>query len=101
MKLIVLLGRLLFSIIFLLTVTTHFSSKAIEYAAAKGLPYANILVPLSAIIAALGALSIILGYKARFGAWLIILFLIPVTLVMHNFWKSLILKCRKCKKIIS
>jgi putative oxidoreductase len=35
----------------------------------------------------LGALSIILGFKARLGGWLIVLFLIPVTFVMHRFWE--------------
>ena len=33
-----------------------------------------------------GGLSILLGYRAKVGAWLIALFLIPVTLMMHNFW---------------
>ena len=27
-----------------------------------------------------------LGYRAKVGAWLIVLFLVPVTLMMHNFW---------------
>jgi putative oxidoreductase len=27
-----------------------------------------------------------LGYHAKIGAWLIVLFLVPVTLTMHNFW---------------
>jgi putative oxidoreductase len=31
-------------------------------------------------------LSILLGYRARLGAWLIVLFLIPVTFMMHKFW---------------
>ena len=47
---------------------------------------ANVLVPLSGIMATLGGLSILLGFKARWGALLIILFLIPVTLTMHAFW---------------
>ena len=46
----------------------------------------SIAVPLSGIIALLGGVSILLGYKARYGAWLIVLFLVPVTLTMHNFW---------------
>jgi putative oxidoreductase len=32
-----------------------------------------------------GGLSILLGYRARLGAWLIVLFLIAVT-PLHNFW---------------
>jgi putative oxidoreductase len=34
----------------------------------------------------LGAISIILGYHAKVGAWLIVVFLVPVTLYMHRFW---------------
>jgi putative oxidoreductase len=44
-------------------------------------------VPLSGIIGFLGGLSILIGFKARSGAWLIVLFLIPVTAMMHAFWK--------------
>jgi putative oxidoreductase len=33
-----------------------------------------------------GGLSLLLGYKARLGALLLFLFLIPVTLTFHNFW---------------
>ena len=34
----------------------------------------------------LGGPSILLGYRAKLGAWLIVLFLIPVTLMLHKFW---------------
>ena len=47
---------------------------------------ASILVPFSGVMALLGGLSILVGYKGRWGAVLIILFLIPVTITMHNFW---------------
>ncbi len=33
-----------------------------------------------------GGLSLLLGWKARWGALLLLLFLIPVTLTFHNFW---------------
>lgn len=48
---------------------------------------ATVLVPLSGIMALAGGLSILLGYKAKWGAWILIAFLIPVTLMMHAFWK--------------
>jgi len=47
---------------------------------------AQIAVPLAGIIALLGGISILLGWWARAGAWLIVLFLIPVTFMMHRFW---------------
>jgi hypothetical protein len=42
-------------------------------------PLASIAVPLSGVVAIAGGLSILLGYRAKLGAWLIVLFLIPVT----------------------
>jgi putative oxidoreductase len=49
-------------------------------------PWASIAVPLSGVVAIAGGLSILLGHRAKLGAWLIILFLIPVTLMLHKFW---------------
>jgi putative oxidoreductase len=51
-----------------------------------GVPFASLAVPLSGLLAFAGGLSILLGFKARVGAWLIVLFLVPVTVMMHNFW---------------
>lgn len=86
MKFIPLIGRIFFSLIFLLAVFNHFSGETIAYAASQNVPLASVLVPASGILATLGGISIVLGYKARWGAWLIVLFLVPVTLMMHNFW---------------
>jgi putative oxidoreductase len=86
MKYIVLLGRVLFSIIFINSGFHHFSKSAVDYANSQNVPMADILVPFSGILAILGGISIVLGYKARIGAWLIIAFLIPVTIMMHGFW---------------
>lgn len=80
------LGRLLFAAIFLISGVNHFTMPMIDYAASEGVPLARLLVPLSGAIACLGAISIILGYKARYGAALIVLFLLPVTFAMHRFW---------------
>jgi len=86
MKYAVLLGRVLYSTIFKMAAPNHFSQGTIAYAASHGVPFASLAVPLSGIMALLGGLSILLGYRARTGAWLIVLFLVPVTLMMHNFW---------------
>ena len=83
---LVLLGRLFFVLIFLMSAPNHFSRQTIAYAALQGVPLASILVPISGVLALLGGLSILLGYRARIGAWLIVLFLLCVTPMMHNFW---------------
>lgn len=83
---VVLLGRLLFALIFLMAASNHFSKQTIAFAASQGVPFASFAVPLSGVLALAGGLSILLGYRAKIGAWLISLFLIPVTLMMHQFW---------------
>jgi putative oxidoreductase len=83
---VVVLGRFFFALIFLLAAANHFNKQTIGYAASQGAPLASIAVPLSGVLAIAGGLSILLGYRAKLGAWLIVLFLIPVTLMMHKFW---------------
>jgi putative oxidoreductase len=85
MRYVVLAGRVLYSAIFLATFT-HFTPQYIAYGAQQGVPAAGVLVPLSGVTALAGGLSVLLGYRARVGAWLLVLFLVPVTLMMHNFW---------------
>src|SRR5437667_5986789 len=82
MRYSVLAGRVLFSLIFVLAGLGNFSSQQIAFAAAQGVPLASIAVPFSGILALVGGLSIALGYKARWGAALLILFLVPVTVMM-------------------
>lgn len=53
-----------------------------------GVPMPQFMVPFWGIVAALGGLSILLGYKAKVGAWLLVVFLFPTTFFMHPFWNS-------------
>ena len=80
------IGRVLYSAVFLVYCVRHFTPGTVAFATAQGVPFAAILVPLSGVIGILGAASIALGYRAKQGAWLIVLFLVPVTIVMHRFW---------------
>jgi putative oxidoreductase len=86
MNYLVFLGRVFFALIFVMAGPGHFTANTIAYAASKGVPLASIAVPLSGIIALAGGLSIALGYRAKWGGWLIVLFLVPVTVMMHDFW---------------
>ncbi|MDE2008946.1 MAG: DoxX family protein [Candidatus Omnitrophica bacterium] len=86
MEFIVLLGRILYSLIFILSSFNDFTRPVIGFAAKHGVPMAHVLVPLAGILALLGGVCILLGYKTRWGAWMLVVFLVPVTLMMHNFW---------------
>ena len=83
---VTLLSRFLFGAIFLMSGLEHFAKQTIGYAASQGVPLPSISVPFSGLLAIAGGLSVVLGYRAKQGAWLIVLFLVPVTLMMHRFW---------------
>jgi putative oxidoreductase len=86
LKNLVLPARILFAAIFVFAGFTHFSSQTIAYAASAGVPLANLAVPLSGVMAIVGGLSVATGYQTKWGALLLVAFLVPVTLKLHAFW---------------
>ena len=55
-----------------------------ETMAGKGLPFTGLLLVLAIATEITGGLSVLLGYKARWGAGILLGFLIPTTLIFHN-----------------
>lgn len=55
-----------------------------QYMAEYGLPVTGLLLVGAILVEVAGGLSIILGYGARIGAAVLILFLIPATLIFHT-----------------
>ena len=86
MPYVALVGRILFSAIFIIAGLAHFTQAEIGYAAQQGVPFASVLVPASGMMAVAGGVSILVGYHARIGAVLLAVFLVPVTLTLHRFW---------------
>jgi|SRR5579872_3747904 len=88
MQYVLLLGRILFSVIFVLASFGHFSGESVKMAAEQGMPMPNLLVPLFGAIILVGGLSVLLGFHAKWGAWLLVLFLITSTFMMYSFWNE-------------
>jgi putative oxidoreductase len=86
--LITLIGRLFLTVVFFVSVPAHFGPVDLKYAVAAGVPFAKLVVPGAGLLMLAGALSVLLGYRAKLGAWILVLFLVPVTLVMHHFWNA-------------
>jgi putative oxidoreductase len=84
-----LIGRILIAVIPMVSGLFKLAgySQIVGFAAAKGLPMPNVAIACAAAVELLGGLAILLGFKARVAAWVLFLYLIPVTLVFHNFWK--------------
>lgn len=83
-----LVGRILLSLIFLISGFGKIGGFAgtAGYMASKGLPMAEVLLAITIVIEIGASLMIISGFKARLGATALFLWMIPVTLVFHNFW---------------
>lgn len=88
MSYLFLLGRILYGGFFLISGIRHFRQVGamVPYAASKGVPAPRAAILGSGLLAALGGLSILLGAWPRWGVMLIAVFLLPVSLQMHNYW---------------
>jgi len=80
-------GRLLFASIFLYYGPFNFTPGNVQLAINAGMPMPSVLVPIGGVLALAGALSVVLGLRARVGGALLVLFLLPTLVVMHAFWK--------------
>ncbi len=81
-----LVGRILLALIFIISgfgKITGYAGTA-GYMTSAGLPMVAALLPLTILVELGGGLLIALGWKARWAAAVIFLFIIPVTLVFHN-----------------
>ncbi len=81
-----LVGRILLSAIFLMSgIGKIFDfSGTQQYMVAAGMPSTEVFLSAAIAFEILGALLIIVGYKARVGAILLILFLVPATVIFHT-----------------
>ena len=88
MDILALLARFLFSAIFIYSGFGHLTRTQMmaQYTAAKRVPAAKFFVIITGIMILFGGLSILLGAYVKIGALLIVIFLVPVALIMHNFW---------------
>jgi putative oxidoreductase len=87
-KVVFLLGRLLVGGMFVssgLDNLIELQGK-VGYAASKGLPVPLLAVAAASLLLLVAGCSLISGVCPRIGVGATVLFLIPVTLVMHNFW---------------
>jgi putative oxidoreductase len=62
-------------------------SAAQREVAASGLPWPTPLHLVTVVVQLGGGFSLLLGIEPRLGALLLLLFLIPVTVMYHPFWK--------------
>jgi putative oxidoreductase len=83
-----LIARILLCLVFLKAGIGKIMNPAgtMQYMSAHGMPLVSLLLVGAIFIEIFGSLSILLGFKARLGAILLVIFLVPTTLIFHaNF----------------
>ena len=78
-------GRVMFTLIFFLSGITHFTGID-DYVALMpaAIPFRSFWVLISGAVELIGAAMIVSNRYPRLGAWLIVLFLVPVTITVHG-----------------
>lgn len=79
-------AKILFTSLFFISGVTHFTN--ISYYVSlmhEAIPFRVPLVLVSGVVELLGAAMILFNWRPRLGGWLLILFLIPVTVVVHGY----------------
>lgn len=101
MDVLVLIGRIAFSALFLVSAVGHFThAKAMTgYAQARGVPMAGPGVYGGGVLLGLGGLSVLLGIWPDLGALLLLLFLVPTAFFMHGFWRETDAQSRQQEQI--
>ena len=83
-----LIGRIIVGLFYLLGAYHHFAdvNGLARAAAARGVPAATAAVLVAGILLAIAGVTLLLGVAPRLGVLAAVLFLVPVTFVMHAFW---------------
>lgn len=83
------LGRILFGGYFAYNGFNHFKmlDMMAGYAKSKGAPIPKLSVAFSGLLLGAGGLSVLFDFLPNVGLSALVIFLIPVTFIMHAFWK--------------
>jgi uncharacterized membrane protein YphA (DoxX/SURF4 family) len=89
MNTLVLIGRFILGGFFVYSGINHFMGFQMmsQYAKMKGVPFPAVAQGMTGLMLLLGGLSIVFGIYPLVGIVLMVAFLLPVSLMMHNFWK--------------
>lgn len=88
MEILLLLGRILFGGFFIMSGINHFMNVGMMsgYAGSKNVPAPGLAVIGTGVMLVAGGLSVALGFLPILGLVLLILFLVPTSVMMHDFW---------------
>lgn len=84
-----LVGRIIFGVYWLISSGGHlfFNRAALKgYAKSKHVPMPGVAISITGLLLLAGGAGILLGVYTAWAIGALIVFLLPATLIMHNFW---------------
>lgn len=86
---LLLIGRILMAAIFLIAGTRKILAFAgtAGYFAKLGFPAPEVLVVIAIAIEIIAGLALLVGWRTRWAAWLLMLFVLIATAMAHRFWE--------------
>lgn len=88
MEIIFVIGRVLLASLFIVSAQNHFKPEMVGYAKSNNAPNPELLVPASGVAMGVGGLMVAFGLWADLGALIILAAIVPITFIMHAFWKE-------------
>ena len=88
MEIAFLIGRIIVGLYWLNGAISHFTQakSMVPYTKMKNVPMAELAFPATGVILLIAALSILTGVYPVIAVAALVVFLVPVTFMMHNFW---------------
>lgn len=89
MDIILLIGRIILGGYYLFNALNHFfmGREAMSgWAGSKGVPAPKLMVLVAGVLLLVGGLTILTGFQPTIGVIALVLFFVPVTFKMHDFW---------------
>jgi uncharacterized membrane protein YphA (DoxX/SURF4 family) len=85
---VLLIGRVVFSFFFIYSGFNHLTklSQYSQYAGASGVPAPTVAVAVTGLMLLGGGFSVLLGVQPKWGAALLVVFLVPTAVMVHKFW---------------
>ncbi len=88
MSVLFLIGRIIVGGFYIYNGLNHFLNFTMlsGYAKSKGIPLPEVSVAVAGVLLLVAGITLLLGFYPEIGVLALVLFFIPVSLMMHNFW---------------
>jgi putative oxidoreductase len=96
-----LIGRIILGLYYISSGLNHFTQlkQMAQWTASKGVPFPELAVIVTGVLLLVGGITILTGFMPYLGVLSLVVFFLPVTFIMHNFWSEQDIQMRMMQMI--